>query len=88
MTTKDDGGRAFPSVAFWDANGELVSPGSPGMSLRDYTAIEALKGLCANPGGPFQANDISGWGLVNCKLSDVAGLAFDIADAMLEARRK
>lgn len=59
-----------------------------GMTLRDYFAAAALHGLCANPGGPFQANGRSGWGLVNCSTNDIAGTAYDIADAMLEERAK
>jgi len=56
-------------------------------SRRDAFAGEALAGLLANPGGPIQANPRCGWGLENCKESDVAGYAYHIADAMIEARR-
>lgn len=54
---------------------------------RDAFAGQALAGLLANPGGPIQANARCGWGLENCKESDVAGYAYHIADAMIEARR-
>jgi len=53
---------------------------------RDRLAEAAMQGLCANSGGPFQARDGSGWELINCTLDDVARLAYQIADAMLEAR--
>lgn len=56
------------------------------MTLRNYFAAKALSGLCANPGGPFQANDRSGWGLVNCSVDQIAELAYDMADAMLKAK--
>lgn len=86
------GGPAFPQTT---VDGGLDGVGKkdgvwhwPGMTLRDYLAAAALQGLCANPGGPFQANDRSGWGLVNCSTFDIAGSAYDIADAMLEARLK
>ena len=57
-----------------------------GMTLRDYMAAKALQGLCANPGGPFQANDMSGWAIVNCELDDIATESYKLADAMLRAR--
>ena len=55
-------------------------------NLRDYFAAKALQGLCANPGGPFQANDMSGWAIVNCELDDIATESYKLADAMLKAR--
>lgn len=58
----------------------------PGMTLRDYFAAKALQGLCANPGGPFQVNDMSGWAIVNCELDDIAKESYKLADAMLKAR--
>ncbi|HBL4694236.1 TPA: hypothetical protein LRL12_000402 [Citrobacter freundii] len=56
------------------------------MTLRDYFAAKALQGLCANPGGPFQVNDMSGWAIVNCELDDIAKESYKLADAMLKAR--
>jgi hypothetical protein len=50
---------------------------------RDEIAAKALQGLCANPGGPFQASDGCGWTLVNCTLEQVAETAYDLADAMM-----
>lgn len=57
-----------------------------GMSLRDYFAGQALAGLCANPGGPFQANDSNGWNFVNTGPNGVAAVCAALADAMIEAR--
>ena len=71
---------AFPYRHFDLADGEQ------GMSLRDYFAGQALAGLCANPGGPYQANSYNGWDLVNVTQSDVAHVAYNLADAMLEDR--
>lgn len=42
-----------------------------------------MQGLCANPGGPFQANASCGWSLVNCSIENVAAVAYAIADAMI-----
>ena len=58
-----------------------------GMTLRDYYAAKALQGLCANPGGPFQANGMSGWSMTNCSEGDIARLCHDLADAMLIHRK-
>ena len=61
-----------------DANDlpELTTPGTSGVSMRDYFAAAALQGLLANGpsgGGP-------GW------KQATAELAFQLGDAMLRAR--
>lgn len=66
---------------------ERIANAAAGMSLRDYFAAKAMQGLCANPGAAFQANGLSGWGLVNTGLDEVAALSYDMADAMLKARQ-
>jgi hypothetical protein len=72
------GGAAFPvdtaNITFY------------GMTMRDYFAAKALAGLCANPGGPFQANGTSGWAIVNCSVLDVARECYGLADALLAER--
>ena len=45
-----------------------------GMALRDYFAAKALQGICAHP---------DTWGLLQ---KGIARTAYDMADAMLEAR--
>ena len=82
MTIKTDGGPAFPMPDYLDIEGSRVW----GISQRDWFAAQALTGLCANPGGPFQANPLNGWGMVNCTGEDIAYMAYLLADAMLEAR--
>jgi hypothetical protein len=59
--------------------------GHNGATHRTYLAAKALQGLCANSGGAFQANDHTGWGMVNCTVDDVAELAVALADATLRA---
>lgn len=69
-----DGGPAFPNPGYG---------GMRGMSLRQWYAGQALAGLCANPGGPFQANSMQGWGMANCDEHTVAQTAVTLADALL-----
>lgn len=81
MNTKhEDGGPAFPTVS------ASVHLPHHGMTLRDWFAGMALQGLLANPGGPIQANGMSGWSFTNCEDNDVAKLTWILADAMLAAR--
>ena len=86
-----NGGPAFPVDQIIERdekgrmNGHEIS--SAGMTMRDYFAGQALQGLCANPGGPFQANPMSGWGFVNCTGAQIAIEAYALADDMLAARK-
>ncbi len=81
MNKINDGGPAFPL-----SRESSISKNYEGMTLRDYFAAKALQGLCANPGGPFQACDQSGWRIVNCTFDQIADEAYGMADAMLTAR--
>jgi hypothetical protein len=84
MSTKDNGGPAFPVTLF---EGQTLGDGTAnGMTLRDYGAFKALQGFCANP-AVFAANGISGWGLVNCTEEQLSNYAYFLADAMLKARQ-
>lgn len=76
----NNGGPAFPAPYGQRSEG--------GMTLRDYIAGKVLQGLAANPGGPWQANDINGWALANCTLADVVEVAYQTADAALVERAK
>lgn len=84
--TIKNGGPAFPSTQALATASGVTTPGHAGLSLRDYFAAKVIAGLCSNPGGPFQANPMRGWGLVNITLGQLAEEAYDIADAMLAAR--
>jgi len=61
---------AFPTGIITDDKGRIVG-GSNGMTLRDYFAAKAMQGIQAR---------------VNWGLKEVADLAYEQADAMLEAR--
>lgn len=43
-----------------------------GMTLRDYMAAQAMQGMLADPSTP--------------EIMDIAGAAYEVADAMLKAR--
>ena len=75
MTTKTDGGQAFP---VWELNGS----GQPemtefGMTLRDYFAAKAMQGLLAAQIHGFNDRPANG---------PFASMAYEMADAMLRAR--
>ena len=75
MTTKDDGGQAFPRAGFECP--EYMCEEVDGMTLRDWFAGQALAGFIAS--GTFSN---AGTGFE----SFIAGHAYNVADAMLEAR--
>lgn len=75
MSTKNDGGSAFPQVHYWD-DGSVTSKG--GMSLRDWFAGQALDGILSGPCSRENV-PVSEW-------LDVPEYAYRIADAMLKAR--
>ena len=90
MSVHKDGGPAFPQHLAFNPNNEAVTAGmyfaeGPGMSLRDWFAGQALANLvqhkdhieatCSRP--------------ANGSFDEVtARLAYDLADAMLAARKK
>lgn len=77
MTTKTDGGPAFPFGQISETTGQPVNGFyDPGMTLRDYFAAKAMAAMVASPdyveGAWFQ--------------EDIALQAYTMADAMLKAR--
>ena len=56
--------------------------------LRDQFAAQAVQGLLANSGGPVQQNGMTGWNFTNCTPQNVAALAYEMANEMLEERSK
>ena len=71
----DDGEPAFPNSVPDDKTGEWMS--SPGMTLRDWFAGQALTGLVLLVGGSDKAQELS---------RDTAAVAYALADAMLAER--
>ena len=82
MTKRKDGGQAFPTEFYESEHGDRVEPfaGSPGMTLRDYFAGQALAGLLASPRGPADSSQMTDRG--------ASSAAYLIADAMIEERSK
>lgn len=72
-----DGGQAFPVPEQRAFDGAGLCEGSPGMSLRDYFAGQALVGSLANP-------EVAT--LVSLDHEFTAKLCYLMADAMLSAR--
>ena len=80
MTT-NTGGAAFPYAAVHGCNGEY------GMTLRDYFAAKAMQACIPHRRNQFKTDneDLDDWEEYFCFISDEA---YEIADAMLEAREK
>lgn len=93
----DDGGSAFPTPIEWAPNGQVVSNGSSGMTLRDYIAVhetieaneqvslalcEALAG--PRPPGTGHSNPLEWFAWTN---KWTAAVRYARADAMIEARK-
>lgn len=57
------------------------------MTKREAFAMAALQGLCANP-AVFAQNAACGWKLVNATEEQLAGYCYELADAMLAARKE
>lgn len=75
MTTPtNNGGPAFPSDSACPS-WQCRKPSS-GMSLRDYFAAKAMQG------------QIQFDGMEGCDLELIAGMAYELADAMLKEREK
>ncbi len=78
MSTIDNGGPAFPSEV-WDSEG--CPQHTQGMTLRDYFAAKAMNAFVTgllSDGEPVTQSDNK----------DIARRAYEIADAMLAARKE
>lgn len=80
MTTRDDGGAAFPHP-FHYGNSDGLAYGALGMTLRDYFAAQIVVGLMSSP-------QIHAGGDAQAYTTEFPRVAYLIADAMLEARKK
>ena len=76
MSTINDGGPAFPLQSI----GPDFTPGYAGMSLRDYFAAEAMQGLVSGHFAKYGHEDY--W-----PRPEIASEAYEIADAMIAARK-
>lgn len=74
------GGDAFPHPVEFDPNGQLVSHGSFGMSLRDYFAGQAMTGMLSNSSCLAE----QAWKSDKC----LAEWCYKAADAMIAERNK
>lgn len=88
MSSQIDGGPAFPRAPF-DVN-DYTGDGSPGMSLRDWFAGQALAGIMANPERwrDIQRRYDKGEMTYDDASKSNAAKAYSIADAMLAARAR
>ncbi len=80
MTDKtDDGGPAFPHSIALSPSGDVYGSDyfAGGMSLRDFFAGQVAAGMAA----------FSGTAGVSYGPHDIAGRAYEVADAMLTARK-
>jgi len=82
MSTQiDDGGPAFPCPVEFDPNGQLVSHGSFGMSLRDWFAGMAVGHIAVHA-------MVDQWARSGPEWRDAAASeSYKFADAMIEARK-
>ena len=82
--TIDDGGPAFPVGSDLGPASNIVDGGYGGMTLRDYFAAHALVGMLSYS----MLNPNTGNYHENCNIDDAAHVAYEFADAMLEARKE
>ena len=76
MSTIETGGPAFPLQSI----GPEFAPGYAGMTLRDYFAAKAMQGLVSGHFAKYGHEDY--W-----PRPEIASEAYEIADAMLAARK-
>lgn len=80
MSKPYDGGPAFPVADVYNKDGNGITEGAHGMSLRDWFAGQALAGLLAGGLGDTIPHDDVTAG------QQAADFSYGYADAMLKAR--
>lgn len=94
MSKEQDGGPAFPARKERYIAQELTVDYLPGMSLRDWFAGQVVSGVLLMVATKHMAAQMAGDKAASKKLatvftdSAIAGEAYTIADAMLEARKR
>jgi len=74
MRNIETGGPAFPVTLM---EGQTLGDGTAnGMTMRDYAAIKAMAAMLSSPNCPIQVDN-----------SELANISYEVADAMLEARK-
>ena len=87
--SKDDGGSAFPLPIALNDVGNIVTSDEyarVGMTMRDYFAAKAMQALFANPSPP--SISWSNYSEAETTVEECAGIAYQIADAMLKERTR
>ena len=80
MSAKRDGGPAFPETIYAGNSNRHAADETPGMTLRDWFAGQALAGILAFPGA-VEGNRTKSY-------RTVVNTAYGYADAMIEERSK
>jgi len=71
----ETGGPAFPSTNQVRI-GDMSTSGHAGLDLRDYFASKAMQAMLSSPNCPMKVDN-----------SELAKISYEVADAMLEARK-
>lgn len=64
----------------WSPESDLKQATAPD---RVMVAARLLAGMLANPSGPIQSNEQSGWDYVNCSSESLSQVALELADALI-----
>ena len=80
MSTKHDGGPAFPGPCQRATSEDIHE----GMSVKTYATIKIMAALCANP-SVFQQCPLKGWTLANATPEQLADYAAYLADEAIRA---
>lgn len=85
----EDGGPAYPRPEVWKPDGTMCALALDGMSLRDYFAAAALASVLSDHAHDWELTAWFGKHATGVtKQQILSRRAYDIADAMLSARKK
>lgn len=83
MKKRDTGGSIFRYEALVNEFGDVERYGNEGLTIRDYSAIEAMQGMLAHP-RPYKPRK----GTSKNWHEAIAEEAYRLADAMIAERKK